>query len=76
MANKTAKELLPEVMVMVESDVMKARHYLDKAVQVAIKADDLHTANDIAIVSVGLSLYLTEITNITERLKTEVNHGW
>lgn len=66
---KKAHELLPEVLQIVESDLMKAHHYLDKALQVAMLASDMETAQSVAAISVGVSLYLKETTHTLKKLK-------
>ena len=42
------QQLLPKIYTMVESDLMKATHYMKKGVEVAIVAQDDSTAEDLA----------------------------
>lgn len=44
----TAESVLTDMVQMVESDLMKATHYIEKAISIAILADDLTKANELA----------------------------
>lgn len=68
---KTDKELLPEILQIVESDLMKAHHYLDKAMQVAMITGDMSAAYNIAPIAVGISMYIKETTHTLKKMRTE-----
>lgn len=50
-----AEKLLPQIADIVESDLMKAHHYVEKSLQVAILAGAEEYAQELAILSVRLA---------------------
>ena len=54
------KKLLVDMQMMIESDLMKARHYLKQGVKVAIVAEDKAKSEELAA-------YYVELDDITER---------
>jgi len=54
------KKLLVDMQHMIESDLMKARHYLKQGVKVAIVADDLPKSNELAT-------FYVELDDLVER---------
>ncbi|HVA10623.1 MAG TPA: hypothetical protein VNG32_00455 [Candidatus Dormibacteraeota bacterium] len=57
-----ARKVLPELIQMIDSDLMKASHYLKKAATVALVADDTKLATRIAT-------YHVELENFEERFR-------
>ena len=53
------KKLLVDMQHMIESDLMKARHYLKQSVKIAVVAEDQQKADELAGFYVELN-YLTE----------------
>lgn len=75
MPDKSASELLPDVLQIVESDLMKAHHYLDKAMQVAMHSGNIKAAYDIAPIAVGVSMYIKQTTHTIKKLKEVATNG-
>jgi hypothetical protein len=74
-SGKTAKELLPEVLQIVDSDLMKAHHYLDKAMQVAVTSGDMQAAYLIAPISTGVAMYIKQLQHGIKEMQKELEHG-
>lgn len=68
---KPPEEILVDVLQVVESDLMKAHHYLDQAMQVAMVSKNIRAAYEIALIAVGVSMYLKQTTNTIKKLKSE-----
>lgn len=64
-----AKKLLPEVAEIVLSDLMKAHHYADKALRVAILADQMKIAEQIATISVSVAVNIKMLQHILREQK-------
>lgn len=75
MAGKSAIEVLPEVMQMVEVDLMKAHYYLDKAMQLAMMSGNMQAAYEIAPISVGIAMYIKQTTHTIKILEEEATDG-
>lgn len=71
MADKTAKELIPEVLQIVEIDLIKAHHYLDKAMHLAVTSGDMQAAYMIAPVSTGVAMYIKQLTHGMKQMRKE-----
>jgi len=54
------KKLLVDMQAMIESDLMKARHYLRQSVKIAIVAEDKPKADELAA-------YFVELDDLLER---------
>jgi hypothetical protein len=74
-AEKTAAELISETLQVVESDLMKAHHYCDLAMQLAMKTGNMEVAYQVAPLAVGIKLYLDQASNLIKKYKPEVVHG-
>jgi hypothetical protein len=59
----TPAEVLRGLVVMVESDLMKAKHYMEKGISIALLADDKPKAEELAA-------QFTELTDFLERYQT------
>lgn len=59
-----AEVLLPKVAEIIWSDLMKAHHYADKAIDIAILAGNLEVATSIAKISVDIAQNIKLIAHI------------
>lgn len=62
-----AEKVLPELLHMIDSDLMEASHYLKKAVAVAIVAEDKPQAERIARYHVELEEFLSRFELVVMR---------
>lgn len=66
--SEQAKKILPEVQKMVESDLMKANHYMRKGIQVAIVAGNTPQAENMAKFHVELDDLLKRYSSSFRKL--------
>lgn len=67
-ATPDPKQVLSDMQAMIGSDLMKANHYLKLGVKVAIKADDLVKANELAAFHVELDDFINRYESSYRKL--------
>lgn len=64
-----AEKLLPQVADIVWSDLMKAHHYIEKALKIAILSGNETTAQELASISVRLASDIKYIQSVAQSKK-------
>ena len=62
-----AEKLLPQIADVIWSDLMKAHHYLEKALQVAIMSGNETTAQELASISVRIASDIKYIQSVATK---------
>lgn len=69
-----AQDVLIDMLGMIESDLMKAHHYLDKAIRVSLVAQpnpDLKIHQDIAQISVIVAKEIKDLSHLRRQLSEQ-----